>query len=319
MKMETAATTELQRQDNPTSMISLALSSNADPEVLKKLMDLQERWEKNDARKDYMEALGAFKRAAPAVLAKDETVDFATAKGRTNYRYAGLGGIVRQITVILSDCGLNASWETHQDKDTVAVTCHVTHVKGHRESTTLSGPLDNSGNKNLIQQLGSTVTYLQRYTLLALLGLATSEQDDDASGGKKGNDHPPAQRRESAKPAAAEAPPAKSASGANVAQGILATVTTKNGMSKRGAWVKYGLKIDGEWYGTFDEKIGETAESIQGERVSIEWKEDGKYKTVTDIALLGEAPAPIELIDIDDDLPYDPKPPNAAMDEEIPF
>jgi hypothetical protein len=211
--MTIPATTEIVREETPNAMISLALANKADPEVLARLMDLQERWEKNDARKDFMEALAEFKRKSPAVLAKDETVDFATAKGRTNYRYAGLGGIVRQITVILSDCGLNASWETHQDKDTVAVTCHVTHVKGHRESTTLSGPLDNSGNKNLIQQLGSTVTYLQRYTLLALLGLATSEQDDDASGGKKGNDHPPAQRRESAKPAAAEAPPAQSDSG----------------------------------------------------------------------------------------------------------
>jgi hypothetical protein len=143
-------------------------------------------------------------------------------------------------------------------------------------------------------------------------GLETTPAEEIPEGGFTDAPHQPA-------PKTPAQPPAKSASGANVAQGILATVSTKNGMSKRGAWVKYGLKIDGEWYGTFDEKIGETAESIQGERVSIEWKPDGKYKVVTDIALLGEAPAPIELIDIDDDLPYDPKPPNAAMDEEIPF
>ena len=117
----------------------------------------------------------------------------------------------------------------------------------------------------------------------------------------------------------AQAPPAKSASGANVAQGILATVTTKTGENKRGPWVSFRLKIGGEWYGTFDRQVGELAESIQGERVYIEWREDGKYKTVTDISLLGEAPPPIEVIDIDDDLPYDPKPPTAAMDEEIPF
>ena len=116
----------------------------------------------------------------------------------------------------------------------------------------------------------------------------------------------------------AQAPPAKSASGANVAQGILATVTTKTGENKRGPWFSFRLKIGGEWYGTFDRQVGELAESIQGERVYIEWREDGKYKTVTDISLLGEAPPPIEVID-DDDLPYDPKPPTAAMDEEIPF
>jgi hypothetical protein len=46
----------------------------------------------------------------------------------------------------------------------------------------LSGEPDASGQKNKIQQVGSTVTYLQRYTLLALTGLATHDQDDDGRG-----------------------------------------------------------------------------------------------------------------------------------------
>jgi len=41
-----------------------------------------------------------------------------------------------------------------------------------------SGP-DQSGKKNNIQAIGSTTTYLQRYTLLAATGLATKEQDND--------------------------------------------------------------------------------------------------------------------------------------------
>ena len=59
------------------------------------------------------------------------------------------------------------------------VTCKITHVKGHSEETTLSAPSDTSGSKNAIQAIGSTITYLERYTLLALTGLATSEMDDD--------------------------------------------------------------------------------------------------------------------------------------------
>jgi hypothetical protein len=52
-------------------------------------------------------------------------------------------------------------------------------VKGHHEETTLSSSPDDSGGKNSIQAIGSAVTYLQRYTLLALTGLATREQDND--------------------------------------------------------------------------------------------------------------------------------------------
>ena len=47
---------------------------------------------------------------------------------------------------------------------------------------TLSASADNSGSKNSIQAIGSTVTYLQRYTLLAITGLATEDMDDDGSG-----------------------------------------------------------------------------------------------------------------------------------------
>jgi hypothetical protein len=49
---------------------------------------------------------------------------------------------------------------------------------GHSERTTLSATADTSGSKNSIQAIGSTVTYLQRYTLLAAVGLAAGGDDD---------------------------------------------------------------------------------------------------------------------------------------------
>jgi len=36
-----------------------------------------------------------------------------------------------------------------------------------------------SGNKNPIQAIASTVSYLERYTLLAITGLTTKDMDDD--------------------------------------------------------------------------------------------------------------------------------------------
>jgi uncharacterized protein YyaL (SSP411 family) len=57
------------------------------------------------------------------------------------------------------------------------VTC-VLFGHGHSEETTLSGPADASGSKNAIQAIGSTLTYLQRYSLVQALGLAAAEDDD---------------------------------------------------------------------------------------------------------------------------------------------
>lgn len=176
---------------NPNQLISLALEKQADPKIIEKLMDLHERWEAGQARKEYVAAMTAFKQEAPAVLKKNDRVDFTTAKGRTAYNYANLGSIVQEITAILGKHNLSASWMTAQEGSNVTVTCHITHGAGHRESVTLTGPIDESGNKNRIQAVGSTVTYLQRYTLLAALGLATGE-DDDGRGGIP-HDRPPVQ------------------------------------------------------------------------------------------------------------------------------
>ena len=163
-------------------ILALGVRLGADVAVLGTLMDLQERSEANEAKKLFTKAMAAFKSKCPAVLPKDGEVDFTSSKGRTHYKHATLPGIIQRITALLSENGLSVAWQTEQNNGGVTVSCRVTHEAGHSEAVTLSGPPDDSGNKNRIQQVGSTVTYLQRYTLLAALGLATAEQDDDGHG-----------------------------------------------------------------------------------------------------------------------------------------
>lgn len=45
----------------------------------------------------------------------------------------------------------------------------------------MSAPPDASGKKNAIQQIASATSYLQRYTLKAITGVAEKVQDDDAA------------------------------------------------------------------------------------------------------------------------------------------
>ncbi len=67
----------------------------------------------------------------------------------------------------------------------VEVTCIVTHRDGHSERTTMTGPEDHSGFKNLIQSRGSSMTYLERYTLIGAFGLTTVDTDTDGAQPKK--------------------------------------------------------------------------------------------------------------------------------------
>lgn len=165
----------------PMDMLERAVSSNAGIEVIEKMMALQERWEKNQARKAFDNALADAKAEIP-IIQKNREVDFTSAKGRTHYRHEDLAEVVRTITPILARHGLSHRFRTTSNaNEPVTVTCIISHRDGHFEENTLSAGRDESGNKNSIQAIGSTSTYLQRMTLKAALGLAASDDDD---GGK---------------------------------------------------------------------------------------------------------------------------------------
>lgn len=162
----------------PMQMISAAIESGQGIEVLDKLMALQERWEANQGRKAFDNAMAAVKAELPVVM-KSREVDFTTQKGRTNYRYEDFAQIAKQIDPVLTRHGLSYRFRTEQlDGGMVKVTCIIAHRDGHFVENSLSAGRDESGNKNNIQAVGSTVTYLQRYTLKAALGIAVSADDD---------------------------------------------------------------------------------------------------------------------------------------------
>lgn len=172
----------------PMDMIDRAVMQNANVETLTQLMNLQERWEANQARKAFDEAMAMAKAKMPAIV-KTRKVDFTTAKGRTNYQYEDLASIMDQIGPVLSEHGLSIRYRTHADVgQPISVTCIISHRMGHSEENTLSAARDESGNKNSIQAIGSTVTYLQRYTLKAALGLAAAADDDGGKTDQKIND-----------------------------------------------------------------------------------------------------------------------------------
>jgi len=143
---------------------------------LEKLLEMHREWERDQARNAYNESFAAF-RADPPQIYKDKEVRY----GNTHYSHATLDHVASTIGKAMAPHGLSFRWETKQDGGAITVTCWINHIAGHREGTTLSAPADTSGQKNAIQAIGSAVTYLQRYTLLAATGLAAGDDDDGAT------------------------------------------------------------------------------------------------------------------------------------------
>lgn len=176
-KIEPSNVVAMPAASSPMAIIGQAIERGASVETLEKLMALQERFEANEAKKAFSLAMAAAK-AEIRPIVKAKTVDFTSAKGRTNYQYEDLATIADQVDPILTKHGLSYRFRSAQNEGSVAVTCILAHQAGHTEETTLSAFRDDSGNKNPIQAVGSTVTYLQRYTLKLALGLAATKDTD---------------------------------------------------------------------------------------------------------------------------------------------
>lgn len=172
-------------QITPMHMLQIAVQQGADLQKLEKLMELQERWEANQARKAFDAAISAAKAEIKPIV-KNREVDFPARNGgsRTNYKYEDLAAIADAVDPILSKHGLSYRHRSKQEGKILTVTCILSHRDGHFEETTLFAGNDESGNKNGIQGIGSTATYLQRYTLKLALGLSTAKDDDGKAGGE---------------------------------------------------------------------------------------------------------------------------------------
>ncbi len=160
--------------------IQIAVRQNASVETLEKLWQLQLQIQANDAKNAYHVAMNAFKADPPEIL-KNKHVAY----NQVAYDHATLDHVCEAAGEGLAKHDISHRWKVEQKPDLVRVTCILTHSMGHSEETTLEGPIDTSGSKNAIQSIGSSVTYLERYSLLAAVGLAAKNGDNDGQGAPK--------------------------------------------------------------------------------------------------------------------------------------
>jgi ERF superfamily len=160
-----------------------AADKEIDLDRVERLLLMHEKITAKQAEKAFIEAMAKFKETAPRIM-KAKLVSFPTQDGgTTSYRHATLGAVCQAAVAGLGAVGISHRWDLSTADGKITVTCVLTHTGGHSTKTVLAGAADASGKKNAIQQVASTITYLERYTLLAATGLATEDQDDDGTGG----------------------------------------------------------------------------------------------------------------------------------------
>ncbi len=182
-KTEATMSTDLvEHQTQPTAlaMIQDAIARpDIDPERLGKMLDIFERLQDSDAKKQFNEAMNAAKKEMPRVIANRVNT-------QTNSKYSDLEHLNDIITPIYLSHGLTLTFGTAESNkpDHIRVTCDVLHNAGHEKPYFADLPVDDKGikgtaNKTGVWGAGSTMSYARRYLELLIFDIAVHKEDDD--------------------------------------------------------------------------------------------------------------------------------------------
>lgn len=179
-------TTEIATTEQPTPMTLLqaAVERGLDGDQLSKLMDLQERYEANQARKAYAAAMHAAQEEMPLVVRDAQNSQTRSKYARLEQVQKTAGPVYQRHGFSLSygqgDCPIDGWKRTIVD---------VRHEAGHCERYVLDLPLDGYSAKgtpigamNPVQASISTTSYAQRRLLCMVFNLVIADEDDDGQG-----------------------------------------------------------------------------------------------------------------------------------------
>jgi hypothetical protein len=162
----------------PMDLLYSATQQGANVDTMSKLLDLQMRWEANEAKKAFRSAMAEFKKKAPEIV-RNRTASFGSGDKAVSYDYATLDHVCDALTPALSEQGITHGWRMEQKEGKIKVTCVLSLGIYSEDGATLEASPDTSGAKNSVQAIGSTVSYLERYTFLGACGIAVKGQDTD--------------------------------------------------------------------------------------------------------------------------------------------
>jgi hypothetical protein len=173
----------LARIDRPagsiTELLFMAVEKGTPVAELKELVALHEHMSKRQAHQEFSQAMATFQAECRAIK-RSSTAKVTTKTGGTyEFTYAELDEIARTINPILAKYGLSYSWDSKVERESLTCICTVRHINGHSETSSLTLPIENPSAMNPQQKVGAALTFAQRRTLSAALGLTTTDASPD--------------------------------------------------------------------------------------------------------------------------------------------
>lgn len=168
------------------ALIRVALEKSINPTELYAILTAERA---QRAEQAFNVAFAAFKAECPPIRRRSENAQFMVTRNgvRQPSRYAALEDIDADTRQSLTGNGLSYAWgDALVSGDTITMTCIVSHVGGHKRSSSVTMPIgktivsrEGKEVQSPLQVSGVTITYLRRYSLINALGLTTCDDDGD--------------------------------------------------------------------------------------------------------------------------------------------
>lgn len=165
---------------SPAEMIKQAVQGGADLDKLEKLLQLQEKWESNQARKAFA---ASFAEAQKNILSVTKT----KTNSQTHSKYADLGDVIESSKPIYTAEGFSVIF---YEGDTplaehIRIYADVLHGMGHKETYHYDVPMDGKGirgNENMtkIHAKASSTAYGRRYLMCMIWNIPTQDNDGNS-------------------------------------------------------------------------------------------------------------------------------------------
>ena len=167
-----------QQANSVEALIAKAIEHNVTAETMEKFFAMRRELKNEAAKEAFDYAMADFQAEMPTIEKKKKVKD---SRGTLLYKYAQIESIVEQVRPLLKKNGFSFTFNVAQDKESVTVSCVVTHAAGHSQSSQFQVP--STGGTGIMsgpQKFAAALTFAKRYAFCDALGIMTGDEDTDA-------------------------------------------------------------------------------------------------------------------------------------------
>lgn len=168
------------RPQTPMDLIQLAIEKEGSIDVIERLAKLQMEFTDREDKIAYRNAMTRFKDDMPRIVRQRSIKD---KQGDEKYKVVALEDVADPVMKALVKLGITYRYKTADLPDgRIRVTC-ILGLQGtayEEEGSTLAAPPDTAGGKDPLKAVGSTTSYLEKYTLMASVGMHVYGADPEA-------------------------------------------------------------------------------------------------------------------------------------------